>query len=68
MLVVQGPARYRWMHSIKREHIMGRRIGITLRELSEEFLVGGIHESMGREILRIAGGYDGRPTNSPGLL
>lgn len=68
LLVVQGPARYKWMHSIKREHIMGRRIGITLRELSDEFLVGGSHESMGHEILRIAAGYEGHLTSSTDIV
>lgn len=68
LLVVHGAARYEWMHSIKREHIMGRRIGITLRELSDEFLAGGSQESLGREILGIAAGYEGHPTNSSVVL
>ena len=63
LLVVQGAARYEWLHSIKREHIVGRRVGITLRELSDEFLAGGKQESIGHEVLRIASGYSGSPTN-----
>ena len=67
LLVVQGVARYEWLHSIRRDHIVGRRIGITLRELSGEFLEGGNQEAIGREVLRIAGGYEGHPTNTPAM-
>mmetsp|Transcript_1826 Transcript_1826/g.5537 ORF Transcript_1826/g.5537 Transcript_1826/m.5537 type:complete len:204 (-) Transcript_1826:50-661(-) len=53
MLVMQGPARRWWMHSIRREDVKGRRISLTLRELSEEFQGGGGREEEGRKLKEI---------------
>ena len=63
LVVVRGPARHSWAHAIKRQHIVSRRVGVTLRELSHEFLTGGREEEMGRTILEIAGSFRGQPTN-----
>jgi len=63
LVVVGGPARHSWLHSIKRQHIVSRRVGVTLRELSSEFLVEGKEEEVGRIILEIAGSFQGQPTN-----
>lgn len=37
LLVLYGDARYKWMHSIERNHVLQTRCAITLRELSDEF-------------------------------
>lgn len=39
LLILDKEARYKWMHSIKKEHIIGMRCAITLREASEEYKV-----------------------------
>lgn len=39
LLVLSSTARYKWMHSIKKEHIAELRWAITLREASDEFKV-----------------------------
>ncbi|KAK7199913.1 2OG-Fe(II) oxygenase superfamily [Novymonas esmeraldas] len=36
--LMSGDCRYRWMHGIRPEHVHGRRISLTFRELSEELL------------------------------
>lgn len=33
-----GKARFTWLHSVRREDILARRLSLTLRELSSEFL------------------------------
>lgn len=37
--LMSGNCRYRWMHGIRPEHVRGRRISLTFRELSDEILV-----------------------------
>ena len=54
LVVLYGDARYKWMHSIARQHIQTRRIGITIRELTPLFLEGGELEATGKELLAIA--------------
>lgn len=39
LLVLSKDARYKWMHSIRKEHIFGMRWAITLREASDEYRV-----------------------------
>ena len=63
LVVVQGNARHAWLHSIERENIITRRVGITLRELTNEFLPGGNSEGIGRHLLDIAQEFTGEPTN-----
>ena len=63
LVVVQGPARHLWLHSILSRHVISRRVGITLRELSNEFLAGGKAEEMGGLMLKIARQFNGTPTN-----
>lgn len=57
LIVLMGPARFVWEHSIKREHVMSRRLAMTFRELSDEFLVGGAQEDLGRSLIDIARNY-----------
>ncbi|CAN7936999.1 unnamed protein product [Ixodes hexagonus] len=54
MLVLWGDARYKWHHSILREDVKSRRLAMTVRELSEEFLDGGASSEFGTELLNIA--------------
>lgn len=37
--ILSGKSRYDWMHGIHPDHVRGRRISITLRELSDEIRV-----------------------------
>ncbi|XP_039612552.1 alpha-ketoglutarate-dependent dioxygenase alkB homolog 4 [Polypterus senegalus] len=61
LVVVYGDARFKWMHAIQRQDILQRRICITFRELSPDFLQGGVHESLGSQLLDIAHGFQGMP-------
>lgn len=53
LVILTGPARYVWQHAIKREHVTSRRLAMTFRELSGEFLTGGPQETIGRTLLDI---------------
>lgn len=65
LIVVQGSARYQWQHSIQRADVTARRVAVTLRELSKEFLPGGTgYEPTGKAILQAAALYNGQQTNS----
>ena len=68
LVVVSGGARHCWKHSISREHIVGRRLGITLRELSSTFLPGGEQEDTGKQLLSIASTYAGKQCNGTDVL
>ncbi|CAI5794984.1 Uncharacterized protein PODLI_1B043460 [Podarcis lilfordi] len=61
LVVLYGPARYRWKHAIYRHHIKSRRICITFRELSAEFSLGGEQEELGQKLLKTALTYQGIP-------
>ncbi len=37
LYLIAGKSRFEWMHGIKAEHITGKRMVCTIRELSEEF-------------------------------
>lgn len=58
LVVLYGPARYKWMHEIERCDISDRRLCCTLRELSYEFLIGP-KKSEGQKLLDLANCYDG---------
>lgn len=68
LVIVLGGARHCWKHSISREHIVHRRLGITLRELSSTFLPGGEQEELGKELLLIASTYAGKQCNGVDVL
>ncbi|CAH1778589.1 unnamed protein product [Owenia fusiformis] len=61
LVVLYGPARFKWKHAIERGDINARRLAITLRELTPEFLEDGPKEEQGRELLKIAYGFKGLP-------
>ena len=63
LVVVQGCARHVWLHSIERQNVIRRRVGITLREATKEFLPGGDAEEIGGHLLEIARQFNGEPTN-----
>lgn len=54
LLVLYSCARYHWFHAIKRSDIKDRRLAMTFRELSPEFLPGGQQSELGKELLDIA--------------
>ncbi|XP_061460568.1 alpha-ketoglutarate-dependent dioxygenase alkB homolog 4 isoform X2 [Rhineura floridana] len=61
LVVLYGPARYRWKHAIYRNHVNSRRVCITFRELSAEFSRGGEQEELGKKLLKMALTYQGIP-------
>ncbi|XP_053473956.1 alpha-ketoglutarate-dependent dioxygenase alkB homolog 4 [Ictalurus furcatus] len=61
LFVLYGEARHRWKHAIRREHVLGRRVCSTFRELTAEFLHGGEQEKLGSELLDIASSFKGVP-------
>lgn len=65
LVIVAGSARYQWHHSIQREHVTSRRVAVTLRELSREFLPSGSsYIPTGKSILERAAVFTGQQTNS----
>ena len=64
LVIVEGSARHDWQHSIQCKHLSSRRVAVTLRELSSDFLPGGCHyETIGKKLMEIATRYDGNPVN-----
>nr|XP_033778750.1 alpha-ketoglutarate-dependent dioxygenase alkB homolog 4 [Geotrypetes seraphini] len=61
LLVLAEDARYKWKHAIRREHVKHRRVCSTFRELSAEFRCGGKEERLGKELLKIALSFQGKP-------
>ena len=59
LVVVQGAARHVWKHAISRADIGDRRIAMTFRELSDEFRPGGVKESDGEALLKLALTFQG---------
>ena len=64
LVVVSGTSRYTWLHSIRRQHVIGRRVAMTFRELSDEFKDGGQEEELGKQLLTIASTFSGTPVNA----
>ena len=54
LIVVSGDARNLWKHGIHRTHIKDRRIAMTWRELTPEFLEGGPREHIGKRLINVA--------------
>ena len=48
-----------WLHAVRREHVVSRRIASTLRELGPEFIGDGIHAGVGRDIIALAQTFAG---------
>ena len=60
IVVVFGPARYDWKHGILRHNISKRRLAMTFRELTPEFLPGGLYyEDIGQQVIKTALTYCG---------
>ena len=64
LVILEGDARHTWMHGIKREDVKSRRIAVTLRELSEEFLTGEKYLQVGKPLLELACSYKGLHTSA----
>ena len=54
LVIIEGSARYNWLHGIQRENVTGRRVAMTFRELSREFSSGGVEVELGEKLLSIA--------------
>lgn len=61
LILVSGDARNIWKHAIHRHHIAGRRIAMTWRELTPEFLQGGPRADDGKSLLETALTFEGSP-------
>ena len=57
VVVVWGPARYKWKHAVQRHHVTARRVAMTFRELSAEFAVGGASDGIGKELVTVSSNY-----------
>lgn len=55
LIVIQGEARYDWLHSINRYDIKSRRIAMTWREFSEEIVKDEEHRDFVSDVFNIAG-------------
>ncbi|KAK0058824.1 alpha-ketoglutarate-dependent dioxygenase alkB 4 [Biomphalaria pfeifferi] len=68
LIVVSAEARYHWKHGISETDVIGRRVAMTFRELSEEFSRGGSKEEEGKNLLTLALTFQGtaiQPANVP---
>lgn len=55
LLVLYGPARYAWEHSVLRKDIASRRICMAYREFTPEYLPEGEqYETVGKDIIEKA--------------
>lgn len=54
LFVLSGCARYNWFHEIKRQDVASRRLAMTFRELSADFLDKGKESQCGKDLLSIA--------------
>ena len=64
LVVVSGAARQKWKHGIHRCDIHKKRLAITYRELSDEFLEGGERYSDGKTLLDLALTFSGHAVGS----
>ena len=64
LIVVSGEARQKWKHGIHRSDIHSRRLAVTLRELSAEFLERGERHLEGKALLDIALTFSGHAVGS----
>ena len=65
LVVVSGAARQKWKHGIHRCDIHKKRLALTFRELSEEFLEGGDKYTDGKELLDLALTFKGQAVGTP---
>ncbi|XP_006641020.2 alpha-ketoglutarate-dependent dioxygenase alkB homolog 4 [Lepisosteus oculatus] len=61
LLALYGEARHQWEHAVRRQDIRDRRVCVTFRELSAEFLSGGEQENLGSQLLDVALSFQGIP-------
>ncbi|XP_023723932.1 alpha-ketoglutarate-dependent dioxygenase alkB homolog 4 [Cryptotermes secundus] len=54
LLVMYGPARYLWEHTVLREDVLQRRVCLAYREFTPTYLEGGKHACEGSVILDMA--------------
>ncbi|XP_071633222.1 alpha-ketoglutarate-dependent dioxygenase alkB homolog 4 isoform X2 [Temnothorax longispinosus] len=54
LMVLYGPARYKWEHSVFRQDVTSRRVCLAYRELTPPYLENGEHQEEASEILRQA--------------
>ncbi|XP_056141243.1 alpha-ketoglutarate-dependent dioxygenase alkB homolog 4-like isoform X2 [Lampris incognitus] len=59
LLALHSEARHKWKHAIHRKDVEARRVCITFRELSAEFLPRGQQAQLGAQLLDIALSFQG---------
>lgn len=57
LFILAGCARYKWFHEIERQDVTSRRLAMTFRELSAEFLEGGKEYQRGSDLLLVANNF-----------
>ncbi|XP_032669101.1 alpha-ketoglutarate-dependent dioxygenase alkB homolog 4 [Odontomachus brunneus] len=54
LMILYGPARYKWEHSVLRQDVVSRRVCLAYRELTPPYLENGKNHEEASEILRQA--------------
>ena len=62
LIVVEGEARHRWLHAVRRSDITARRIAITYRNLGPDFCDGGGLADVGNQLRLLAKNFNGVQT------
>lgn len=69
LVLVKDDARHKWKHLVDPRDIHGRRMAMTFRELTPEFMPGGERADEGAKLLEVALSFSGVPvgtaTHSP---
>jgi DNA N6-methyl adenine demethylase len=58
LFVMMADSRHKWKHAIRADDILERRLAMTFRELTPEFITGSQKE-LGKKILDTAYGFNG---------
>ncbi|GAB1608195.1 alpha-ketoglutarate-dependent dioxygenase alkB homolog 4-like [Argonauta hians] len=60
LVVVYGPARYQWKHAVHRQDVTSRRLAMTFREPTSDFLSGGVrYYDVGERLIKTALTFQG---------
>ena len=60
LLILDDEARYNWQHCIKPNHIVGKRLAMTFRNLSSGFAKNLDEETIGKTIIDLAKTFSGK--------
>ena len=60
LVILHSEARYKWQHCIRPNHIIGKRLAMTFRNLSHEFHQNGEQYQTGKLVLDVAQSFTGK--------